>query len=188
MQHDGCGETGRLEVIVQARWQLRASGRHGKTLPFVWRLLGNMKLYWERREGEGGGAVKDIRTKKSRTFWSNIIGGALSSTWKPPARLRLLITASGTVGQSKTSGAGATGQEESGAASQALVEARQRRASSEGSLLSMVAGIVNIERSHRGSNGREKHKCTGIGDGVMAGSFDRGELGWIRRRDLEGRG
>ena len=98
--------------------------------------------------------VEDRRTKISRTFRPNIIGGVPSYTWTPPTPSLLPSTTSSTVRKIETSGAGTTGRKDSGEASQALVGACWRRVVSEGSLPLKLAGSLDTKQIQRGGKVR----------------------------------
>ena len=96
-----------------------------------------------------------IEEPRHQEIWGlRSLGGAPSSTWKPPPHPRLPSTNSGTFGWSETSGAGAPIRADLGAARQALVEVHHRRAAIEGSLPPTVEGSLNTNRIHRGGKGR----------------------------------
>ena len=78
MRHNVREETGRTDVTVRAIRQLRTSGRHENTLPFVGRVLGHMKLYGERERG--GGEYR--QTTGSRLLGRDHWGGAVF--YRPP--------------------------------------------------------------------------------------------------------
>ena len=111
------------------------------------------------------------------SFRSKIIGGDPSSTWIPLPPTPPPPTSKYYQNHSRRSGslsAGAPGWAESGAACQALVGSRRRRAVSEGSLLPTVAGNLVTEQSQRGGKGRGEQERAGKGGGGGSGRFARG--------------
>ena len=104
----------------------------------------------------------------------------------PPPQLP--STTSSTVRRYETSGARAPGRAELGAASQALVGACQRRASSEVSLPPTVVGILGTEWIRRGGEGRVEHERASKGGGGGSGVLLEGNQEGIQRHDLEGGG
>ena len=111
-----------------------------------------------------------------------IIGGAPTST---PTPLQIPSNTSRTVGQSKSSGAGAPGWAELGAASHALVGDRQIWAASEGSLFQTVVGNLDTERSWMRGEVWGEHECAGKGGGGGSEIFVRENHNGIQRHDLE---
>ena len=89
-----------------------------------------------RGTGEGGGGGRRLKTEELRDqdLWGRDHWGAPSSTGTPPAPHPDFQVLPAAQSRSETSGSGAPGRAESGAASQALAGARWVRAASEGSL------------------------------------------------------
>ena len=117
-----------------------------------------------------------------RTFVSKIIQGGDSSTWTPSPTYNCYQQHSS---RSYSSGAGAPGQEDSGAANQILVGSRQRRAASEGSLPPEVAGNLETKPIQRYGEGREEQERADKGGMGGTGSFYGGNQEGVQRHDMD---
>ena len=109
----------------------------------------------------------ETKNYKIKTFGGGTIGGVPSSTGTPPPsphhNFKLLLAAHL---WSKTPGARAPGRAESGASSQALAGARQRRAVSEGSLPPTGRELTAPSGSGGAARGEE---ITSAGDRAVGG-------------------
>ena len=118
--------------------------------------------------------VIEWQTKTSRTFGSRIILGALSYTLTPPGSPPTSKYYQRHSQRRNSSGARATGWANSGANSQALSGACQRRAIRGVSLSPTVAGNLGTEQIRRVGKGRGERERKDKGVGVGSVWFARG--------------